>query len=79
MGVAGVSFIARLGTGVKRGFVSTGRYFKESWSELKKVRWPNRKELRNYTAIVLVTVLLMAIFFGLVDLGLSFFLDWILK
>lgn len=73
-----MGFLARLGTGIKRGFVSTGRYFKESWAELKKVRWPTPKELRNYTLIVLVTVLLMAIFFGIVDLAISTLLEWIL-
>lgn len=73
-----VGFIARLGTGIKRGFLSTGRYFKESWAELKKVRWPTPKELRNYTLIVLVTVLLMAIFFAIIDLGITALLEWIL-
>ena len=42
------------------------------------MRWPTPKELRSYTLIVLVTVLLMAIFFAVIDLGLSRLLDWIL-
>lgn len=72
-----MSFLARVGSGVKRGVLSTGKYFRNSWLEMKKVRWPNRTEMRNYTLIVLITVLLMAIFFGVIDLGLSYMLNWI--
>ncbi len=48
-------------------FRNIGQYFRESWVELKKVRWPNRKELISYTTVVVVTVTLVAIYFGLLD------------
>lgn len=69
-----MGFLARLGTGFKR----TGNFFKDSWQELKKVRWPNRKELTSYTIVVLVTVVVIGIFFYLLDLGLQAIVDLIL-
>jgi preprotein translocase subunit SecE len=46
-------------------------FFKEVVREMKKVSWPNRKELVNYTAIVLATVAFFTVFFAVVDLGIS--------
>ncbi len=42
------------------------RWLKEVRAELRKVAWPTREEVRRYSQIVLVTLLLlMAIIFGL--------------
>ncbi|KYG33973.1 preprotein translocase subunit SecE [Alkalihalobacillus trypoxylicola] len=38
---------------------------------MKRVSWPTRKELTRYTIVVVTTVLIMSIFFALVDLGIS--------
>ncbi|MED4970286.1 preprotein translocase subunit SecE [Parageobacillus toebii] len=46
-------------------------FFKEVAREMKKVSWPSRKELVNYTAIVLATVVFFTVFFAIVDLGIS--------
>ena len=35
--------------------------------ELKKVKWPTKKELFASTAVVLFLTLLMALYFGIVD------------
>ena len=35
--------------------VRVKNYFKGVRSELKKVNWPSRKELQNYTIVVLAT------------------------
>ncbi|HHU32323.1 MAG: preprotein translocase subunit SecE [Zhaonellaceae bacterium] len=43
------------------------KYFKGVWSELKKVHWPNRKELVTYTSIVLVSVFVVACVIWVVD------------
>jgi preprotein translocase subunit SecE len=56
---------------VKRGFKSLFSFFSESWAELKKVRWPNRKELTNYTLIVLGTIVFVTIYFWVIDIGIS--------
>lgn len=62
-----MAFIAKL----KQSFGTTFSFFADSWSELKKVRWPNRKELTTYTIVVLVTVISVTIYFALLDLGIS--------
>lgn len=50
-------------------------FFADAWSELKKVRWPNRKELVSYTIVVLVTVIFITIYFYVIDLGLTGLID----
>jgi preprotein translocase subunit SecE len=40
-------------------------------AELRKVIWPNRKQMINYTAVVLVFLAFMVALIGLVDLGLA--------
>lgn len=46
-------------------------YFEQSKAELKKVTWPSRKETIATSTAVVVLVLVMALFLGLVDLGLA--------
>ena len=45
---------------------------------MRKVSWPKRKELTKYTVIVLATVVVMAVFFAVVDLGISELFRWYL-
>jgi len=45
--------------------------FKNMWRELKKVTWPTRKDLLNYTLIVLTFMAFMGAVIGLLDLGSS--------
>ena len=56
---------------MKRSFKSLISFFSESWAELKKVRWPNRKELTNYTLVVLGTIVVVAVYFWVLDIGIS--------
>ncbi|WP_019244362.1 MULTISPECIES: preprotein translocase subunit SecE [Bacillus] len=46
-------------------------FFRGVVREMKKVSWPKRKELTSYTIIVLTTVIFMALFFTVIDLGIS--------
>jgi preprotein translocase subunit SecE len=62
-----VAFLNRL----KQGFGNFFSFFGESWSELKKVRWPTRKELVSYTIVVIITVLIITIYFWGLDIGIS--------
>lgn len=48
-----------------------GKFVREVRAELRKVNWPNRRELFTYTTVVIVTVLVMAAFIGVVDLVVS--------
>lgn len=43
------------------------KYFRGVLSELKKVHWPNRKELITYTGVVLVSVLVVSGIIWIVD------------
>lgn len=54
-------------------------YFKESYEELKKVQWPNRKETIQYTLVVLGASLFLAVFLGAIDFGLNFVLELIVS
>nr|WP_202113175.1 preprotein translocase subunit SecE [Paenibacillus sp. MMS18-CY102] len=56
---------------LKQGFGTTFSFFADSWAELKKVRWPSRKELTSYTIVVLVTIILVTIYFWVLDIGIS--------
>jgi preprotein translocase subunit SecE len=48
-----------------------GRFFREVVAELRKVIWPNRRELRNYAAVVIVFVAIMLTIVGFLDLGFA--------
>lgn len=63
---------------MKRRFKSIFSFFSESWAELKKVRWPNRKELTNYTLIVIGTVTFVTIYFWVLDIGISYVIEAII-
>jgi len=56
-----------------------GEFLKSTKGELKKVHWPNRKELTKYTGVVLTTCLLMTILVWAVDSGTGYLLKLILK
>ena len=43
--------------------------FKNMYYELKKVTWPSKKKLINYSVIVLAFMLFMGIVIGLLDMG----------
>jgi preprotein translocase subunit SecE len=52
-------------------FVFIVTYIRQVVSEMKKVIWPNRQQMVNYTIVVLVFLTFMTILIGLVDLGLA--------
>ncbi len=55
------------------------KFLREVRVEVKKVTWPSRKEALGGTAVVLITVLLMSIYLGVVDLMLSKIVESIIK
>ena len=44
------------------------KYFKGVRSEMKKVNWPTRKELQNYTIVVLATTFALTVVIWGLDL-----------
>jgi len=51
--------------------VNIGKFLRDVILEMKRVSWPTRKELIRYTWVVLGTVAFIAVFFALVDAGIS--------
>ncbi len=43
------------------------RFINESWSELKKVSWPNRMQVRNLTALVFVVSFVVGLYITAAD------------
>lgn len=50
----------------KKGSIKS--FFKGVRSEIKKVNWPNKKELTNYTVVVLAICVIMTIVVWVLDL-----------
>ena len=46
-----------------------GRKFKEMYFELKKVTWPTKKDMINYSIVVVVFIVIMGVIIGVIDLG----------
>lgn len=46
-------------------------YFSDTRTELKKVTWPSRRDLRESTQVVIISTLIVTVFVGVVDQVLS--------
>ncbi|MEZ0358996.1 preprotein translocase subunit SecE [Mycobacterium sp. SA01] len=53
-------------------------YLKQVVAELRKVIWPNRKQMVSYTSVVLLFLAFMVALIGGVDLGLAKLVLWTL-
>ena len=61
-------------------FVTRVREFvQEVLLEFRRVTWPSRQELINSTAVVVVLTVVVAAFLGVVDVGLTRLVEWILR
>jgi preprotein translocase subunit SecE len=63
---------------IKESIAELGQYLKDSKGEMKKVTWPSRKATIGLTWVVLVVVLIISLYLGVVDLGLSKLVKFIL-
>ena len=61
-----------------RPFVALGRYLRDSWRELRQVRWPNRKATWKMVLAVLVYTAIFMILIGLLDLLFTWLFNLIL-
>jgi preprotein translocase subunit SecE len=52
-------------------FVFVLTFLKQVVAELRKVIWPNRKQMGSYSSVVLAFLVFMVTLIGLVDLGLA--------
>ncbi len=65
------NFFTRFGNGCK-GLVKTViSAFKNMWRELRKVTWPSKEKLINFSTIVVLFIVFMMVVIGLLDLGAS--------
>ena len=48
------------------------RYFDEVWSELRKVSWPTREQVRNLTVLVFAISFVVGVYITVLDSGFSF-------
>lgn len=55
-----------------------GSYFKEVKGEVEKIAWPTQKTVLLYSVFVIGACFAFALYFGIVDFGLTKFLDAIL-
>ena len=52
-------------------FEKVKQFLKEAKVELKKVTWPTPKQTLASTSVVIVVVVIISVFLGVVDFGLS--------
>ncbi|MBR3329152.1 preprotein translocase subunit SecE [Candidatus Saccharibacteria bacterium] len=62
-----------------RPFVALGRYLGDSWREIRKIRWPNRKATWKMVLAVLVYTALFVLIISLLDLFFTWLFNLILK
>ncbi|HTZ13332.1 MAG TPA: preprotein translocase subunit SecE [Mycobacterium sp.] len=65
------------GTQSTNPIVYVYNYLKQVIAELRKVIWPNRKQMGTYTSVVLAFLIFMVTLIGLVDLGLAKLVLWV--
>ena len=51
------------------------RYLKASWREIRKVKWPTKKQAAKLTFAVIMFSLFFAAFTGIVDAGIDQFIE----
>lgn len=62
-----------------KGPVERARLFlEESWNELRRVHFPNRKETQAATLVVIISVAVVGLYLGVVDLALSWVIHRVL-
>ena len=67
------------GTRFANFFKGIGKSFKNMYHELKKVTWPTKKELLNYSVVVFVFMVVMGVIIGVIDIGAGALVDLIVK
>jgi len=67
------------GTRFVNFFKGIGKSFKNMYHELKKVTWPTKKELLNYSVVVFVFMVVMGVIIGVIDIASGALVDLIVK
>ncbi|MCX5856537.1 MAG: preprotein translocase subunit SecE [Deltaproteobacteria bacterium] len=56
---------------IKLIFAKVTQFLKEAKIELRKVTWPTPKQTLASTSVVIIVVVIISLFLGVVDFGLS--------
>lgn len=51
------------------------KFFYETRVELKKVHWPTRREFAVFFGVVVTTIMVVGLFFWVIDYGLTILVD----
>ena len=70
-----MGFMAKVGKFFKSLPGRIARSLREMFGELKKVTWPTKKDMINYSVVVLVFIVIMGVIIGLIDLGAGSLVD----
>ena len=71
---------AKAEPGKIKGTIDKGlQFLREVKVELKKVVWPSRKQTIGSTIVVLILTMIIAVFLGMIDMGLSGIIRMVLK
>ena len=73
------NIFVRFGKGCANLVKKIGNAFKNMWRELRKVTWPSREKLVNYSTIVVLFIVFMMIVIGLLDTGSSALVNLIMS
>jgi len=73
------NIFVRFGKGCVNLVKKIGNAFKNMWRELRKVTWPSRDKLVNYSTIVVLFIVFMMIVIGLLDTGSSALVNLIMS
>jgi preprotein translocase subunit SecE len=63
--------LVKIGVGFKKFFLKIGNAFKNTWHELRKVTWPTKEKLVNFSIIVILMIVFLMVIIGLLDTGAS--------
>ena len=55
----------------KKSRSTPAQFFKGVWSEMKKITWPNRKDLFKTTFAVIIFIAIFTVIVGLMDYGMG--------
>jgi preprotein translocase subunit SecE len=60
-------------------FARMKKYFKDTKSELKKVTWPSKEQLKQNTTVIIVFIILIGIFLFVFDSAFSWLTSLLTK
>jgi len=57
----------------------TAEFVEESWTELQRVTWPDKAQLRSATLVVIIFCILVAGVIWIMDIASRFLIDTIMR